>query len=116
MQISAESIKFYFYTEYAPKNNRESELNLSFDKKKDRLALGFFKVSCRLYVTTKTKARISNLLLSIKFTRSLPLKIYRKGEANSIFGKNKKRFFSLAFFKYTLCVTRQSLKYWRLQN
>lgn len=33
----------------------ESELNLSFGKKKDRLALGFFKVSCRLYAAIKTK-------------------------------------------------------------
>ena len=48
MQISAESIKFYFYTEHGSKSNRESELNLSFDKKKDRLALGFLKLSCRV--------------------------------------------------------------------
>ena len=48
MQISAESIKFYFYTEHGPKSNRESGLNLSFDKKKDRLALGFLKLSCRV--------------------------------------------------------------------
>ena len=51
----------------------------------------------------KDKIRISNLLLSIKFTRSLPLKIYRKGEANLIFGKSKKRFFSYAFLIYALC-------------
>jgi len=44
----AESVKFCFYTEYAPKSDRESELNLSFDKKKDRLALGFLKLSCRV--------------------------------------------------------------------
>ena len=43
MQISAESVKFCFYTEHAPKSDRESGLNLSFDKKKDRLALGFLK-------------------------------------------------------------------------
>lgn len=55
MQISAESVKFCFYTEYAPKSDRESGLNSSFDKKKDRLALGFFKVSCRLYAAIKTK-------------------------------------------------------------
>ena len=61
MQISAESVKFYFYTEHSPKSNRESELNLSFDKKKDRLALGFFKVSCRLYATIKTKSKTSVL-------------------------------------------------------
>ena len=39
----------------------ESELNSSFDKKKDRLALGFFKVSCRLYATIKTKSKTSVL-------------------------------------------------------
>ena len=39
----AESVKFCFYTEHAPKSNMESELNLSFDEKKDRLALGFLK-------------------------------------------------------------------------
>ena len=55
MQISAKSVKFCFYTEYAPKSDRESGLNSSFDKKKDRLALGFFKVSCRLYAAIKTK-------------------------------------------------------------
>ena len=68
MQISAESIKFYFYTEHGPKSNRESELNLSFDKKKDRLALGFFKVSCRLYATIKTKSKTSILAkLNVEF-------------------------------------------------
>ncbi len=55
MQISTESMKFCFYTEHALKSNRENELNLSFDKKKDRLALGFFKVSCGLYAAIKTK-------------------------------------------------------------
>ncbi|WP_181001276.1 hypothetical protein [Campylobacter concisus] len=48
MQISAESVKFCFYAEHVLRSNRESELNLSFDKKKDRLALGFLKLSCRV--------------------------------------------------------------------
>lgn len=43
MQISAESVKFCFYTEHAPKSNMESELNLSFDKKRIGLLLGFLK-------------------------------------------------------------------------
>ena len=51
----AESVKFCFYTEYALKSNMESGLNLSFDKKKDRLALGFLKLSCRVFAITKTK-------------------------------------------------------------
>jgi len=55
MQISAESVKFCFYTEYAPKSNMESELNSSFDKKKDKLALGFLKLYCKVYAVTKTK-------------------------------------------------------------
>ena len=39
----------------------------------------------------------------VKFTRRLPLKIYRKCETNLIFGKSKKRFFSYAFLIYALC-------------
>jgi len=68
MQISAESVKFCFYAEHVLRSNRESELNLSFDKKKDRLALDFFKVSCRLYVTTKIKCgyQICFYLLNLK--------------------------------------------------
>ncbi|WXG61211.1 hypothetical protein VB002_07395 [Campylobacter concisus] len=65
--------------------------------KKDRLALGFFKAILQGLHCYKDQRRISNLLLSIKFTRSLPLKIYRKCETNLIFGKSKKRFFSCAF-------------------
>ena len=43
MQISAESVKFCFYTEYALKSDRKSELNLSFDEnKKVNFALRFF--------------------------------------------------------------------------
>ena len=34
MQTTAESIKFCFYTEHAPKSNRKSGLNLSFDENK----------------------------------------------------------------------------------
>lgn len=79
MQISAESVKFCFYTEHAPKSNMESELNLSFDEKKDRL--------------NKDQRRISNLLLSIKFTRSLPLKIIENMKQIL----SLKKFFSYAF-------------------
>ena len=44
MQISAESVKFCFYTEHAPKSNRESELNSSFDEnEKINFALRFLK-------------------------------------------------------------------------
>ena len=40
----AESVKFCFYTEHAPKSNRESELNLSFDEnEKIKFALKFLK-------------------------------------------------------------------------
>ena len=70
MQISAESVKFYFYTEHGPKSNRESELNSSFDKKKDRLALGFFKVSCRLYAAIKTKCEYQICLYSQIYTKT----------------------------------------------
>jgi len=55
MQISIKSVKFCFYTEHALKSNRESELNSSFDKEKDRLALGFLKLSCKVCAATKTK-------------------------------------------------------------
>ncbi|ERJ21416.1 hypothetical protein UNSW1_85 [Campylobacter concisus UNSW1] len=44
------------------------------------------------------------MLLSIKFKRSLQLKVIKR-EANSIFEK----VFLLHFFKYTLCVTSQSI-------
>ena len=44
MQISAESIKFYFYTEHGSKSNRESELNSSFDEnEKINFTLRFLK-------------------------------------------------------------------------
>ena len=75
MQISVESVKFCFYTEHAPKSDRESELNLSFDKKKDRLILVLFKAFLQGLRCNKDQRRISNLLLSIKFKRSLPLKL-----------------------------------------
>ena len=58
----------------------ESELNLSFDKKKDWLALGFFKAILQDLRYNKDKVRISNLLLSIKFKRSLPLKFIEKAK------------------------------------
>ena len=80
MQIIAESVKFCFYTEHALRSDRESELNLSFDKKKDRLALGFFKAILQGLRCNKDQRRISNLLLSIKFTRSLPLKFIEKAK------------------------------------
>ncbi|WP_181000155.1 hypothetical protein [Campylobacter concisus] len=44
MQISAESVKFCFYTDYVLKSNRESELNSSFDEnEKINFALRFLK-------------------------------------------------------------------------
>ena len=44
MQISAESVKFCFYTEHAITSNMESELNLSFDEnEKINFALRFLK-------------------------------------------------------------------------
>ena len=44
MQISAESVKFCFYTEYALKSDRKSGLNLSFDEnEKIKFALKFLK-------------------------------------------------------------------------
>ena len=70
MQISAESVKFYFYTEHGPKSNRESELNSSFDKKKDKLALGFLKLYCKVYAAIKTKCgyQICFYLLNLQET------------------------------------------------
>ena len=44
MHISAEGVKFCFYTEHAPKSNRESGLNLSFNEnKKINFVLRFLK-------------------------------------------------------------------------
>lgn len=63
MQMIAKSVKFCFYTEYAPKSDRESELNLSFDKEKDKLALGFFKAILQGLRCNKDKVRTSNLPL-----------------------------------------------------
>ena len=87
MQISAESIKFYFYTEHGPKSNRESELNSSFDEnEKINFALRFLKYVADFYTITKTKYGYQICFLSIKFKRSIPLKVI----------KNVKRIRSLA--------------------
>lgn len=44
MQISAKSVKFYFYTEHVLRSDRESGLNLSFDEnEKIKFALKFLK-------------------------------------------------------------------------
>ncbi|ERJ29706.1 hypothetical protein [Campylobacter concisus] len=44
MQISTESVKFYFYTEHVLRSDRESELNSSFDEnEKINFALRFLK-------------------------------------------------------------------------
>lgn len=45
----------------------------------------------------KDKSADIKFAFIVKFTLSLPLKIYRKGEINSIFGKAK-RDFTLALF------------------
>ena len=97
MQMIAKSVKFCFYTEYAPKSDRESELNLSFDKEKDKLALGFFKAILQALRHHKDKSADIKFAFIVKFTLSLPLKNYRKYEINSIFGKVK-RDFALALF------------------
>lgn len=56
MHISAESIKFCFYTEHASKSDRESGLNSSFDEnRKINFALKFLKLSCKVCAATKTK-------------------------------------------------------------
>ena len=87
MQISAESVKFCFYTKHAPKSNRESELNLSFDEnEKINFALRFLKYVAGFMQSQRQKRRYQICFLSIKFKRSLPLKVI----------KNVKRIRSLA--------------------
>ncbi|WP_103617309.1 hypothetical protein [Campylobacter concisus] len=59
MQMIAESVKFYFYTEHAPKSNRESELNLSFDEnEKINFALRFLKYIAGFTLSQRPKANI----------------------------------------------------------
>ena len=57
----AESVKFYFYTEHAPKSNRESELNLSFDEnKKVNFALRFLKYLAGFTLSQRQKRGYQN--------------------------------------------------------
>ena len=59
MQISAESVKFCFYTEHALKSNRESELNSSFDEnEKINSALRFLKYIAGFKQLQRPKADI----------------------------------------------------------
>ena len=63
MQIIAESVKFCFYTEHAPKSNMESELNLSFDEnEKINFALRFLK-----YVADFTLSQRQNTDIKFAF-------------------------------------------------
>ena len=95
MHISAEGVKFCFYTEYVLKRHRDHKINSSSDDEKIGFILVLFKAILQCLRCNKDQRRISNLLLSIKFTRSLPPKIYRKCETNLIFGV-----ILLCFFKY----------------
>ena len=57
----AESVKFYFYTGHAPKSNRESELNLSFDEnKKVNFALRFLKYLAGFTLSQRQKRGYQN--------------------------------------------------------
>jgi len=97
VQIIAESVKFCFYTEHAPKSNMESELNLSFDEnEKINFALRFLKYVTGFMQSQRQKRRYQIFLYSQIYTKPTT-KIYRKGEINSIFGKAK-RDFTLALF------------------
>ena len=69
MQISAESVKFYFYTEHALKSNRESELNLSFDEnEKINFALRFLKYIAGFTLSQRqnTDIKFAFYLLNLK--------------------------------------------------
>lgn len=74
MQMIAKSIKFCFYMEHAPKSDRGSGLNLSFDEnKKINFALRFLKYVTRFALQQRPKTDIKFVFI-VKFTRSLPLK------------------------------------------
>ena len=69
MQIIAESVKFYFYTEHALKSNRESELNLSFDEnEKINFALRFLKYIAGFTLSQRqnTDIKFAFYLLNLK--------------------------------------------------
>ena len=69
MQISAESVKFYFYTEHALKSNRKSELNLSFDEnEKINFALRFLKYIAGFTLSQRqnTDIKFAFYLLNLK--------------------------------------------------
>ena len=70
MQISAESIKFYFYTEHGPKSNRESGLNLSFDEnEKINFALRFLKYVADFTLSQRQKCGYQICLYSQIYTK-----------------------------------------------
>ena len=74
MQMIAKSMKFCFYMEHAPKSDRGSGLNLSFDEnKKINFALRFLKYVARFALQQRPKTDIKFVFI-VKFTRSLPLK------------------------------------------
>ena len=70
-------MKFCFYMEYAPKRHRDHKINSSSDDEKIGFILVLFKAILQCLRCNKDQRRISNLLLSIKFTRSLPLKVIK---------------------------------------
>ena len=75
MQMIAKSMKFCFYMEHASKRHRDHKINSSSDDEKRGFILVLFKAILQCLRCNKDQRRISNLLLSIKFTRRLPLKI-----------------------------------------
>ena len=108
-EICFHSIKF---RRVLPPKSRKTRAKFKLWDKKDRLILGLFLKYVESFANTKT--RISNLLLSIKFTRSLSPKVAEN--VKQIRSLAKKEIFALTLLKYALCVTRQSLKYQYLPN
>ena len=77
MQMIAKSMKFCFYTEHAHKRHRDRKINSSSDDEKIGFVLVLFKAFLQGLRGNKDKVRISNLLLSINFTKSLQLKVIK---------------------------------------
>ena len=70
MQIIAEGVKFCFYTEYAPKSSRESELNSSFDEnEKINFALRFLKYVADFTLSQRQKRGYQICLYSQIYTK-----------------------------------------------
>jgi len=96
MQISAEGVKFYFYTEHVLKSNRKSGLNLSFDEnKKINFALRFLKYLAGFTSSQRQKCGYQICFYLLNLQEACHYKIIES--MKRIRSLAKKKFFSCAF-------------------